>query len=141
VLILEQTFGEQTGIFDYGAFSAPQLQNAALLNRGYPSPFKNPKPSSYQPWQMWGDENYCFVEGFLGEVNGIHRLFRHEADTSAGHSGSPIYQWHVSLDQGWRPQIAGSVSHHASGENYARRVVEHDLLVDLGVSIGLAFTL
>lgn len=140
VLILTQSFGQQTGTFDYRAFSASQLENAAFLNRGYPSPFKNPKPDGYQPWQMWGDENYCFVEGFLGEVNGIHRLFRHEADTSGGHSGSPIYQWHVSLDQGWRPQIAGVISHHASGMNYARRVVEQDLLVDLGMSMGLAFT-
>ncbi len=137
VLILEERLGQQTGTFDYRALSAPQLQNAAFLNRAYPSPFGQPLPDGYQPWQMWGDQNYCFVEDFLGFVDGIHHLFQHDADTSPGHSGSPIYQWHVSLDQGWRPEIAGVMSHHAFGNNYARRIVEQDLLVDLGFSIGL----
>lgn len=85
---------------------------------------------------MWGDQNYCLVEGFLGEVDGVHRLFTHQCDTSGGHSGSPIYQWHISLDQGWRPQIVGLVS----SSSVARRITESDVngILDFGVSLGLA---
>ena len=138
VVRLAEPVPEEVGTFDYRSLPAEVLEGAALVNRGYPSPFQGPLPSGFEAWQLWGDKNYCFVEGFLGEVDRVHRIFRHGCDTSPGHSGSPIFQWRISLDQGWRPEIAGIMSHSYQDENYARRIVASDRLLVLGISFSLA---
>lgn len=134
---LEEPVGEQTETFDVAALSAAHLENGAFLNRGYPAPSPVTEPEGFEHWQMWGHDGYCFVQGFLAPVGTVHRLFEHECDTSSGHSGSPVYQWRVSLDQGWRPEIAGIVSHHAFGNNYARRIVGSDSFLSFAASLTL----
>ncbi len=136
VLILQEPVDRQTGFFDCRQLSQEQLRSAALLNRGYPGPGSGALPPGYQPWQLWGDSRYASVDGFLAEVDGVHRLFTHSADTSAGHSGSPLFQWHVSVDQGWRPEVVGIVSHHQRTRNYARRIMADEILPDFGRSVG-----
>ena len=138
VLILDEPVNQSAGVFDYDDLEIRQLDNALLLNRGYPAPAPFGIPDGYEPWQMWGDQVYARVLGYLAEVNGIHRIFEHSADTSRGHSGSPLFQWRVSIDQGWRPEIVGIHSHYAQGQNYARRIVQGDLLAHFGLSIGAA---
>jgi hypothetical protein len=137
VVTLQEAVGHLTGTFDYRALSEAQTTNAGFLNRGYPAPYSE-EPPGYEVWAMFGDANYCWVDHFLAPVDSVHRLFSQSCDTSGGHSGSPIYQWRVSLDQGWRPEIAGVVSHHAYGNNYARRIVENEEVLDLAVSLGIA---
>ena len=136
VVTLQEAVGQVTGTFDYRALTEAQTTNAGFRNRGYPAPYSE-EPPGYEVWEMFGDANYCWVDHFLAPVDSVNRLFSQSCDTSGGHSGSPIYQWRVSLDQGWRPEIAGVVSHHAYGNNYARRIVENEEVLDLAISLGM----
>ena len=138
MVTLQESVGQLTGLFDYRALTEAQTTNAAFLNRGYPAPYSE-TPPNYEVWDMFGDANYCFVDHFLAPVDSVKRLFSQSCDTSGGHSGSAIYQWRVSLDHGWRPEIAGVVSHHASGNNYARRIVDNEEVLDLAVSFAIAW--
>ncbi len=123
LLILDEPVAPQVGYFDVAGLRAEALLSAAFLNQGYPTAGLPSAPQGGQRWQMWGDTKYGHVAGLLApDGHGVHRVFRHDLDTSGGHSGSPIYQWKATLN-GWRPEINGLVSHHASGKNYAYRVL------------------
>lgn len=115
MIVIPNRLGSQTGWMGYVARPASQLNPLNHYNRGYPQcnnnradnpPACNSSPANLA--HLHGDSNNCSMGSYSAQgPDGWNRLITHSCDTSAGHSGSPVYHYFfdTSLNR-WVPVVA-----------------------------------
>lgn len=96
LIVIPNRLGDQTGWMGYVARPASDLNPETHFNRGYPlcATTRPDVPVACQPMKMYGDNASCVLGGYTAMGgNGWNRLIHHTCDTSAGHSGSPVYHY------------------------------------------------
>lgn len=96
VIVIPDRLGDLTGWMGYGGLPAAQLNPRTHYNRGYPQcgGTRPDVPEDCETARLYGDASPCTLGNyiFMGG-NGWNRNFHHSCDTSAGHSGSPVYNY------------------------------------------------
>jgi V8-like Glu-specific endopeptidase len=96
LIVIPDRLGDQTGWMGYVALNATTLKANKQYNRGYPGcgGTRPDVPVNCQPQRLYGDTATCKFGAFtFAGADGWNRLINHSCDTSAGHSGSPVYQY------------------------------------------------
>lgn len=103
LIVIPDRLGEQSGWMGYGALPGQTLAQYTKLNRGYPACWSNrpDRPPVCQTSRLYGDMYACRLGNFLAQgPDGWHRAIDHSCDTSAGHSGSPMYLYYRHAQSG-----------------------------------------
>lgn len=103
MIVIPHHLGHQTGWMGYVALSGSTLKANTQYNRGYPGcgGTRPDVPVNCQSQRLYGDINQCILGPFsFTGPDGWNRLINHFCDTSAGHSGSPIYQYFLDSQLG-----------------------------------------
>ena len=135
-LSLGGRIGQTTGWMGwYWASSDSTVAGWTQFNMGYPECSQCGAPSGCVQNSMWGDWGSCGMGSFFDPVNGVNRNYKFGCDTSAGHSGGPLYTWAPNGCSSF-PCIVGidlaqdccgsACSNTASTPNTAYRIVQTD---------------
>ncbi len=115
MIVIPDKLGNQTGWMGYVARPASQLNVVNHLNRGYPQCLnnRNDNPAACTAAtpnlaHLHGDTKNCTIGSYSAQgPDNWNRLITHSCDTSAGHSGSPVYHYFfdTTLNK-WVPVVA-----------------------------------
>jgi V8-like Glu-specific endopeptidase len=104
LIIIPDRLGDTTGWMGYAALPASELNAKSHYNRGYPLCNPNPPrpdtPVGCLPAVLYGDPSTCALGSYTNPgSDGWNRNIDHSCDTSAGHSGSPLYHYYFNQTQ------------------------------------------
>lgn len=103
LIVIPDRLGSDSGWMGYDAVPGRMLGNYQKLNRGYPvcNTSRPDRPVVCQSSRLYGDMYSCRLGNFLAQApDGWHRAIDHSCDTSAGHSGSPMYLYYTLPQSG-----------------------------------------
>lgn len=103
LIVIPDRLGSQSGWMGYDAVPGQMLGNYQKLNRGYPicNTSRPDRPIVCQSSRLYGDMYSCRLGNFLAQApDGWHRAIDHSCDTSAGHSGGPMYLYYTLAQSG-----------------------------------------
>ncbi len=112
-IVIPDRLGDATGWMGYYAFTAATMRQTSHLNRGYPACWSTrpDTPVACQTSRLYGDTSNCTLGDFSSPgPDGWNRQVYHSCDTSAGHSGSPLYRY--VFDQKLNKDVPGVVGVH-----------------------------